>query len=227
MNLPDDSMLGWLRGGISVASAFALVVAYFILNVFVESNVRHVLEDHGWDSFLSWGVHKVRPLRESRWFWIIFGLILGAFLMVWLLPEIAVISPPSPIALPSSLRLLFPPDGKPEELEKTNIQWQAYPVEGTTLVVPSRPIGILSGPECESGKPSIGGLCEVKTKSLLLLLQFDQPTIYKKLIATIDGKDATQFTVEEMSPSYAVLNFSDYPSGEVLDVRTENDEAKR
>jgi len=34
----------------------------------------------------------------------------------------------APILLPSSVRLLFPPSSEPKELEKTNIQWQAFSV---------------------------------------------------------------------------------------------------
>jgi hypothetical protein len=84
MSLPDiGTGTGLLQWGLITA------VALFILNVLFESNVRHFLEEHGWDQFLSRAIRKMRPLTERRGFWFAFGLVAGAALVAWIIPEIS------------------------------------------------------------------------------------------------------------------------------------------
>jgi hypothetical protein len=84
MSLPDiGTGAGLLQWGLITA------VALFILNVLFESNVRHFLEEHGWDQFLSQAIRKMRPLTERRGFWFAFGLVAGGALVAWVIPEIS------------------------------------------------------------------------------------------------------------------------------------------
>jgi hypothetical protein len=60
------------------------IVFYFVLQVFFESNVRHVIEHHGWDTFFTRAIVK---MRERKGFWFAFGIVLGAAVVAWVLPE--------------------------------------------------------------------------------------------------------------------------------------------
>ncbi len=87
MSLPD----GWTVTGVLQVGTLVAVI-YFVLNVFFESNVRHFLEQHGWDQFLSRALQKMRPLTERRGFWFAFGLTLGVAAWVWADPQVPLLS---------------------------------------------------------------------------------------------------------------------------------------
>lgn len=66
----DTLLDGWTLGSLVRWGLFT-VVLYFVLNVFFEANVRNLLEERGWDKFLShmWraaggAVGKMHLLRD-------------------------------------------------------------------------------------------------------------------------------------------------------------------
>ena len=61
-------------------------IVIFILNVLLESNVRGFIEYHGWDTVLTRALSKVSKYRS---FWMVLGLVIGAFAMTFLYPRIA------------------------------------------------------------------------------------------------------------------------------------------
>ena len=63
-----------------------LAVLFFILGVFLEANIRAVLEEHGWDKFLLRASRKVHLLKEYRVTWLAMGLLAGAALASWIAP---------------------------------------------------------------------------------------------------------------------------------------------
>jgi hypothetical protein len=73
------NLLTWIQVGLGV------VVLGFVLNVLFESNVRTLIEHHGWDTILTRAVSKV---RERHTFWFAFGVVLGATAMAWILPAL-------------------------------------------------------------------------------------------------------------------------------------------
>ena len=136
-----------------------------------------------------------------------------------------------PTEVPSSVRLLIPPTGEPKELEKANVLWQAFPLESTGWSPAFRGILDLAETdarkriygECVNGKaPNTLGLCEYRSKSLVVLLQFEKPTIYKNLEISISGQESPQFKIEAMTSTYAVISFPYYPSNQLIDVKTAN-----
>jgi hypothetical protein len=129
----------------------------------------------------------------------------------------------APKDFPSSLKLLVAPTGQPKELEATNIQWEAFPVEQSYYYkrpfIPQGANPFLYGNlDC---KADADGFCKSESKSLTLLLKFEKPTIYKKLNVTMAGSTRSA-EIMEMTPAYAVVYFSSYPAGQIVDIRTEN-----
>jgi len=85
----------WSVGEVVRVGSLA-AVAFFVLNVFFESNVRALLERHGWDQFLSRWVEKLpQLLRDRRSFWCAFGVAVGVTGMAWI-PQIALPETPKP-----------------------------------------------------------------------------------------------------------------------------------
>jgi len=84
--------------------------------------------------------------------------------------------------------------------------------------------GAINPPDkCLYGTMNPIGMCDVPSKSLLLVLRFERPIIYKSFNISSPGRDySLKSHVRAMTPSYAVIDFDGYPSGYVLDVRTEN-----
>jgi len=101
MSLPDD----WTISGI-LQYGLATAVLLFILNVFLESNVRNLIEEHHWDKLLSKAVSKMKPFRDRHSFWFAFGLVTGGMIVAWIIPltvpnpsvvaEKPILSPPKP-----------------------------------------------------------------------------------------------------------------------------------
>jgi hypothetical protein len=73
---------GWTAGGV-LRWSLILAVLYFVIDVFCESNVRHFIEEHKWDTLLTRAIRKMEPLKKRRGFWFAFGLTFGATVVAW------------------------------------------------------------------------------------------------------------------------------------------------
>ena len=151
-------------------------------------------------------------LRSPWWLRAVFifglALFLSQFIQGW--PFIQ-----TPSAISSHVRLLVPAAGEPKELESKNIRAQWYETKGTAYVLNMNMIG------CKAALNS-AGLCEVPTRSLLLMLQFEHPTVFKNIRVENGAKTKPDFTVKAISPSYAVIYFEYYPGDQVLDIKIED-----
>jgi hypothetical protein len=101
MILPEGwTLTNWIQWSLVTAALL------FVLNVLFESNVRHFLEERGWDQFLSRFVRKMRPFTERRGFWFAFGLVVGGAIVSWGLPLTTV---------PQKQTASAPPDQREEQ----------------------------------------------------------------------------------------------------------------
>ena len=79
----------WTAGDVA-RWGLILAIAYFVLNIVCEANVRHFIEERGWDQFLTRFIGKMGPLlRDRRGYWFAFGLTIGAAIFMWVPPYIA------------------------------------------------------------------------------------------------------------------------------------------
>lgn len=66
-------------------TVLAGTVIAFVLGVLAESNVRHFLEDRGWDTFLSRALDVMPGFLAHYATWLGIGLIFGAAAVIWLI----------------------------------------------------------------------------------------------------------------------------------------------
>jgi hypothetical protein len=68
-----------------------LFVGGFLLNVFSQSNVKKFIETHQWDTFL---IRFIQHVQERRSFWLILGLLSGAWIISVILPYMTAANEP-------------------------------------------------------------------------------------------------------------------------------------
>jgi hypothetical protein len=146
-------------------------------------------------------------------------------LLVW-----QTIQPPSseqPTPTPTSIRILFGDSGDaPKVLEANNTKWQFFAYDGYSSMLaplftnpgesPCSGDGILT-----SSTGSFGAgvrFCEYKFKRLNILLSFTKPVTFTKVKITSDGSAFRSGEQKAMTESYAVIAFTSYPRGTLLDI---------
>jgi hypothetical protein len=76
------TIFGWIR----LALAFLVgTVILFIFGILAESNVRHLFEDRGWDTFLTRAFTAMPEILQYPAAWLGIGLLFGAAAAIWLI----------------------------------------------------------------------------------------------------------------------------------------------